>query len=73
MKQYQTSDLSLAAYLLLKGVKLLKAEKENSGKFIFLFDDPDSKCKKLSLDFLNSELSEYDNHVRNLKKIIYSK
>ena len=72
MKQYQTSDLSLAAFLMLKGKTLVKAEKERSGKFIFLFSDAADECKKLSLEFLNSEFSEYDNHVRNLKKIIYS-
>tara|TARA_A100001515_G_scaffold18315_1_gene13366 strand:- start:206 stop:427 length:222 start_codon:yes stop_codon:yes gene_type:complete len=73
MKNYQTSDLSLAGFLLLRGLKLIKAEKERSGKFLFLFDDPEDKCKQLALEFLNSEFSEYDNHVRNLKKIIYSK
>tara|TARA_B100000214_G_C23410784_1_gene375886 strand:- start:162 stop:422 length:261 start_codon:yes stop_codon:yes gene_type:complete len=73
MKHYQTSDLSLAGFLLLKGLKLLKAEREKSGRFIFLFDDPDDKCKNLALAFLNSDFSEYDNHIRNLKKIIYSK
>ena len=73
MNQYQTSDLSLAGFLLLKGLKLIKAEKEKSGRFIFLFEDPDDKCKIFALEFLNSEFSEYDNHIRNLKKIIYSK
>lgn len=72
MKEYQTSDLSLAAFFMLKGRVLLKAERDKSGKFIFLFDNTDGECKKLSLAFLNSEFSEYDNHVRNLKKIIYS-
>ncbi|MAF25692.1 hypothetical protein CL634_09000 [bacterium] len=73
MNQYQTSDLSLAAFLLMRGLKLVHAEKNKSGKFIFLFDDPDDRCKKLSLEFVNSEFCDYDNHIRNLKKVIYSK
>lgn len=73
MKQYKTSDLSLSAFLLLRGKKLITADREPSGKFIFIFDDPNDECKKLSIDFLSSEFSEYDNHVRNLKKVIYSK
>ena len=73
MKEYSTPDLSLAAYLLMKGMRLLSAEKTLSGKFNFSFSDPDSKAQKLAVDFLNSDFSDYDNHVRNLKKIIYSK
>ena len=70
--EYTTSDLSLAAFLLMRGISLSDAEKSASGKFNFSFNDPDNKCKKLSLEFLNSEFSKYDNHVRNLKKIIYN-
>tara|TARA_Y100000593_G_scaffold72619_1_gene133360 strand:- start:71 stop:292 length:222 start_codon:yes stop_codon:yes gene_type:complete len=72
MKEYSTPDLSIAAFLLMKGVKLTRAEKLSSGKFNFTFDDPDQKCQKYALDFLNSEFSDYDNHVRNLKRMIYS-
>ena len=71
--EYSTSDLSLAAFLLMRGIKLLSAEKSVTGKFNFSFTDPDGRCKKLAVEFLNSEFSKYDNHVRNLKKIIYNK
>ena len=73
MKEFQTSDLSLAAYLLMKGMKLKKADKTPSGKFIFLFSDPDDSGQTLAVSFLNSEFCEYDNHVRNLKKVLYNK
>ena len=72
MKDYVTSDLSLAAFLLMKGMKLNDAKKTTSGKFIFSFDDPDDRAKNLSLDFINSEFCEFDNQVRNLKKLIYN-
>ena len=73
MKEYSTPDLSIAAFLLMKGVRLIRAERLKSGKFNFTFDDPDQKCQNLSLEFLNSEFSDYDNHVRNLKRMIYSR
>jgi hypothetical protein len=41
MKEYSTPDLSFAAFLLMKGIKL--------------------------------KFAEYDNHVRNLKRMIYSR
>ena len=72
MKEFSTSDLSLAAFLLMKGLKLSDAKKIMSGKFNFLFHDPDDKAKKLALDFVNSEFCEFDNQVRNLKKLIYN-
>ena len=73
MKEYSTSDLSLAAFLLMRGLQLKSAEKKSSGRFNFLFDDPDDKGKLLALEFLNSDFSKYDNHVRNLKKVIYNR
>jgi len=71
-KEYNTSDLSLAAFLLMKGLVLKNAEKVSSGKFKFSFHDPDDKAKKLALDFVNSEFCEFDNQIRNLKKLIYN-
>ena len=70
--EYSTSDLSLAAFLLMKGLRLKDAKKISSGKFNFSFDDPDDRAKKLALDFVNSEFCEFDNQVRNLKKLIYN-
>jgi hypothetical protein len=37
---YKTSDLSIAAYLMMKGMKLLDAKRANNGQFMFEFDDP---------------------------------
>jgi hypothetical protein len=73
MNEYVTSDLSLAAFLLMKGLKLKSASRGQGGKFIFSFDDPAGNGDKLAVEFVNSEFCEYDNHVRNLKKIIYTK
>ena len=73
MKSFTTPDLSLAAFLLMKGLKIEVADRDKSGKFIFSFSDPDGICGSLSIEFLNSDFCEYDNHVRNLRKLIYSK
>jgi len=73
MNNYVTPDLSLAAFLLMRGLKIESADRDSTGKFIFSFSDPDNSGKKLALDFVNSGFCDYDNHVRNLKKIIYSK
>ena len=45
-----THDLSVAAYLLMKGHIIIKADKSgNRGQFVFEFEDPAGKVKKDSL------------------------
>jgi len=73
MNQYETSDLALAAYLTLKGLKLTNAQKLPTGRFQFILEDPDGAADGLSIEFFSSEFCEYDNKVRSLKKILYSK
>ena len=68
---YKTSDLSIAAFLMMKGLKLSNAFRAPNGQFMFEFDDPDNQGQQLAIEFMNSELAVYDNHVRNLKKILY--
>jgi len=73
MNTFHTSDLSLAAYLSMMGLKILKTEKDQNNKFNFIFDDPNSLAPSYAVSFLNSEFSNYDNHLRNLKKMLYIK
>ncbi len=73
MKTYLTSDLPLAAYLMMKGIHLISAEKMPTGRFEFKFEDPKDLCQSLALEFVNSDFCKFDNHVRNLKKILYRK
>tara|TARA_X000000950_G_C13835268_1_gene627905 strand:- start:1026 stop:1241 length:216 start_codon:yes stop_codon:yes gene_type:complete len=68
---YKTSDLSIAAYLMMRGMKLHNAYRGGNGQFMFEFNDPDGKGQLMAIDFTNSEAAAYDNHVRNLKKILY--
>ena len=69
---YKTSDIGIAAFLQLRGVKLLECKRLESGKFHFVFEDPEQKCPSLSLEFLDSDFCRFDNNVRNLKKILFS-
>ena len=66
---YTTSDIGIAAYLQLRGIKLKECKRLETGKFHFCFDDPEQKCSSLSLEFLESDYCKFDNNVRNLKKI----
>ena len=68
---YNTSDLSIVAYLMMKGMTLRNAYRGSNGQFMFEFDDPDGKGVQLAIEFTNSDCAVYDNHVRNLKKILY--
>lgn len=72
MSSYTTSDLSLAAFLKLRGLKLASATKEGSGRFRFVFED-DGRADSLALDFTNGEFSAYDANLRSLKKMINSR
>jgi hypothetical protein len=49
----------------------LDATRASNGQFMFEFDDPDSNGVKLAIEFTGSTCAVYDNHVRNLKKILY--
>lgn len=69
---YTTSDIGIAAYLQLKGIKLVDCRRLETGKFHFAFEDPEQKCSPLSLEFLDSEFCKFDNNVRNLKKVLFS-
>ncbi len=71
IKTYTTSDIAVAAYLKLKGLKLINCSRQD--KFVFEFEDPNGQAGILSLEFINSEIRKYDDEMRSLKKIIYSK
>ena len=69
---YTTSDIGIAAYLQLRGHRLLECKRLQSGKFFFKFDDSEQTCSAKSLEFLDSDFCKFDNNVRNLKKILFS-
>jgi hypothetical protein len=70
---YTTSELPVAAFLKMKGVRLISASTHQGGKFMFKFDDSKSECESYALEFFNSEFCTFDAHLKSLKKIIYSR
>jgi len=70
---YITSDLSLAAFLSMKGLEIQKAAKLSGGKFEFILGDPEGKAELLSLEYVNSDFSKFDNQIRLIKKLLYTK
>jgi hypothetical protein len=72
MKVFQTSDLALAAYMITKGLKLIKAEKLKTGRYHFEIEDPNDIADSLKLEFINSEFMTFDNNLKILKKMMYT-
>ena len=71
--RYTTSDMYLAAYLKLKGLKLLVEKNKNKATFIF------DKTEELTI-YVNEYLNEngscepllYTNAIKNLKNLLYN-
>ena len=66
-----TSDLGTAAYLMVQGLSLISAQKGPTGKFEFIFDDPDSTAVGQAVGYVNSDCAKFDAQVRNLKNLLY--
>ena len=70
-KVFKTHDLSIAAFLLMRGQVIIRADKSGyGGRYVFEFDDQDGKCQIISMEFLTSECSVYDGFIRTLRGMI---
>ena len=65
---YETSDLGIAAYLVVKGRQLILAEKR-PGRFSFTFLGKE-ECHKLAVAYINTDFSRFDAALKNLKSVI---
>ncbi len=72
MKEFKTSDLGLAAFMVMRGLSLVSAERLDSGRFEFVLEDHNESSKSLSIEYISSEFCQFDNQVRTLKKLLYS-
>jgi len=70
---FETADLSFAAFLCMRGFRLVQADRHPSGKFRFVFDDPTQSAPGMQTQFLASDFPIFDNFVKILKKRIYTK
>ena len=71
MKTFETSDIGIAAYVMMKGLRLANATRGPGGRFKFVFDDPNSLGGKYAVDYVNSESAKFDANMKNLKNILY--
>lgn len=72
--EYRTTrDLALAAYMMMRGLQIKKAERRNGGgraSFSFTIHDPEGQFDQLAVDFANSESQRFDSCVRTVKKLM---
>jgi hypothetical protein len=68
---FETSDIAIASYVMMKGLRLVKAERERSGRFKFMFDDSDGLGNSYAVEYVNSESAKFDAHMKNLKNVLY--
>ena len=68
-ESYETADLGLAAFLLIRGCTLLSAGKK-ANKFNFEFQDK-PLCGKLAIEYINSDFSKFDSALKTLKNLVY--
>lgn len=67
---YTTADISLAAFLLMKGMRILAAKRER-GKFVFEFENSENRAFDLSQEYIQSEHPRYDASLRQIKRMLY--
>jgi len=66
---YTTSDMATAAYLLMRGLRILSAERAK-GKFIFTFDDKNNEAFDLEQAYLRTEHPNFDAAMRKIKRML---
>ena len=71
MKTFDTSDIGIAAYVMMKGLRLKSASRGPGGRFRFIFEDPNDLGQKYAVDYVNSESARFDANMKNLKNILY--
>ena len=71
--QYKTDDLAFAAFLRVKGFQLSRVEKiqpnRTDSKRAFYFEVSDEQLQTLKLEFVNSDVLRFYNHILGLKKL----
>jgi hypothetical protein len=63
--------MSLAAFLMMKGLTLISANRV-LGKFEFIFEDQNILARSLEREYLSSEIPRYDASMRHLKRRLYN-
>ena len=71
--KYKTDDLAFAAFLRVKGFQLSRVEKiqpnRTNSKRAFYFEVSNEQLQALKLEFVNSDVLRFYNHILGLKKL----
>ena len=67
---YYTSNMPLAAFLLMRGVLLLSVRK-NKAKFEFCFENVEENISELEQEYVMSDFPKFDAAMRQLKSRLY--
>jgi len=70
MRTYETSDIAISAYLVMRGADLITATKIGN-KFKFVFDNSDGKAEVMEREYLASDYPRYDAAMRQVKRRLY--
>lgn len=70
MRTYETSDIAISAYLVMRGLTLITATKVGN-KFKFVFDDSNNIVSTLESEYLASDFPRYDASMRQIKRRLY--
>ena len=68
---FETADLGTAAFLVVKGCRLLSAGIDR-GRYSFVFEGED-RCRDLAVDYISSEYSKFDSALKNLRNLVTAK
>lgn len=70
VKTYETSDISISAYMVMRGISLISAAKIGN-KFRFIFDNHDGHAESIEREYLSSDFPRYDASMRQVKRRLY--
>ncbi len=70
---FETTDLAFAGYLQMKGFRVNKIDKYSNKKYTFCFQDPEEEAESTIYEFLSSESKRFDDSVRALKNLCFTK
>lgn len=70
LKTYETSDISISAYMVMKGMNLINATKIGN-KFRFIFDNQSGLAETIEREYLSSDFPRYDASMRQVKRRLY--
>jgi hypothetical protein len=70
MKTYETSDIAISAYLVMRGLTLLSATKTGN-KFKFVFENQSDFAEIYEREYLSSDFPRYDASMKQIKRRLY--